>query len=284
MDVTELLVFAFSVFLTYKFVKNWYIPLFSIWPPVKKEAVRNTFGWLPTVSLVIILYTLTVLASFDVVNSFGYIVFYIVIGYAWLYLGLNFMAFFFNLSWIDDALNLNNKAALISITGGFLGLTILYAGANIGDGPGWWCVIFAGGLGLCSWILLALLVNLFTQVFERITVERDISCGIRMGSYLLASGIILGRASAGDWTSFSMTIVEFMAGWPVLPLTALTIVVESCYYHIHKLNMQDKQKANNLAGSIFWGIVYLIIAVTGVMLLPLNENPLYGSVSAGLIR
>lgn len=284
MDEAELLVFAFSVYLTYRFIKNWYVPLVSIWPPVKRKAVRNTFGWLPTVSLGIILYTLTALASFDVVDSFGYILFYIIIGYAWLYLGLNFMAFFFNLSWIDDALNLNNKAALISITGGFLGLTILYAGANIGDGPGWWCVIFAGGLGLCLWILLALLVNLFTQVFERITVERDISCGIRMGSYLLGSGIILGRASAGDWTSFSMTIVEFMAGWPVLLLTALTIVVESCYHHIHKLNMQDNQKSNKLASSIFWAIVYLIIAVTSVMLLPLNDNPLYSSVPAGFIQ
>jgi len=32
-------------------------------------------------------------------------------------------------------------------------------------------------------------------------VERDIGCGARIGGYLLGSGIILGRTSAGDWTS-----------------------------------------------------------------------------------
>lgn len=283
MNEMEILVFLLCGFFAVEFLKKWYRLLFDIWPPERNKVAKSAFAWLPFVPLAVYCYTLKALASFDVVNDIFFIIFYIVIGYAWLYLGLILMSFFFDLSWIDDALNMNNKAALISVTGGFLGLTIIYSGANIGDGPGWWCVFFAGGLGLTAWILLALLTNTFTQVFERITVERDTSCGIRFGFYLLASGIILGRASAGDWTSFSMTIVEFMDGWPALPFTALAIMTERHY--IYKAKMPGNTNKHYLYGSILWGIVYVVIAVVSIIMLPsLNENPLYSVMSARFVR
>ena len=177
------------------------------------------------------------------------------------------MAYFFDLSWIDDALNMNNISAMYAVIGGFLGLSIIYAGANIGDGLGWWCVIFAGGLGIGTWILMGIVVDKITKAFERITVDRDISCGIRIGSYLLASGIILGRASAGDWTSFSMTVIEFGVGWPVLPLTMLTVIVE--YYYNNLSEPQNNGKPGNKIGSIFWGVVYTAIAIASVIEAPL---------------
>lgn len=272
MDITEMIVFLFSGYFTCKFLFKWYGLLFSAWPPNRNKLTRYIFGWLPVISLMVIIYTLKVLASFDVINDFRYIVFYIVIGYTWLYFGLRFMFYFFDLSWIDDVINLNNKAAMLSITGGFLGLTVIYAGANIGDGPGWWCVIFAGGLGTMSWIILGLISHKFTNVFERITVGRDIYCGIRFGFYLLAGGLILGRASAGDWTSFYMTIIEFMDGWPVLLLTAFMIIVER--YYIYKSKIEDNMNNKHIFSSVFWGITYVIIAVISIMLLP----PLKGSV------
>lgn len=265
--IIEFLLFVLSGFYTFRFLKKWYKASSSIWPPIKSMAVKYTLNLLPLISLVIYLFTLTILASFDVVDSIYYIAFYILLGYAWLYFGLFVMAFFFDLSWVDDGFNMNNKAALFPITGGFLGLSIIYAGANIGDGPGWWCVIFAGGLGLVAWVLMALIVNLFTKIFERITVERDIPCGIRIGCYLLASGIILGRASSGDWTSFSMTIVEFSVGWPVLPLSLLAIILE--YYYIYKSKQPYNRTSDNITSSILWGALYVIIAILSVVFIML---------------
>lgn len=276
----ELFVFLISGFFTFRFFKKWYQLLFGMWPPERYKFVRYTFGWLPVLVFIIILYTLKVLASFDVVNDPFYIIFYILLGYTWLYFGLLFMSIFFDLSWIDDAVILNNKAAVISVSGGLLGLAILYSGANIGDGPGWWCVIFAGGLGLAAWLLLALLINSLTQVFGRITIERDISCGIRFGLYLLAAGIILGRASAGDWTSFGRTIMEFMDGWPALPLTALAVLAERYYLNKSETGRNAKE---NYFSSVLWGAVYIILAVAAVMLLPpLKENLFYGGIPAFL--
>jgi hypothetical protein len=260
----EIIIFLVTGFLSLLFLFRWYSYTFNNWPPTRARLARFLFGWLPFVAFMIIILTLMLLASFDVVGF--YILFYILIGYAWIYIGLILMSRYFDISWIDDALNLNNKAAVLAISGGFLGLTMIYAGANVGDGPGWWCVIFAGGLGLITWFILARIVNKITKIFERITVERNTASGIRLGLYLLAAGIILGKASSGDWTSFEMTIIEFGVGWPVLPLTILMMIVES--YYITQSKRVHSAPPKHIAGSIFWGLVFIAFAMFSIFILP----------------
>lgn len=271
--IVEIVLLIISCVFTFRFLKKWYQTIFLKWPPIESKAVKYTLNVLPLISLVIYLITLNLFASFDVVDNIFYIAFYTLLGFVWLNFGMFAMALFLDISWVDDVVNMNNKAALLSIAGGFTGLALIYAGANIGDGPGWWCVIFAGGLGLAAWVIIAIIVNLFTNIFERITVDRDIKCGIRIGFFFLASGIILARASAGDWTSSSMTVVEFAAGWPVLPLSLLAILVE--YYFIYKSKQPynrnyDNGSSDNIAVSVFSGVVYTAIAIISVILIPLN--------------
>jgi hypothetical protein len=273
----ELMIFAAATIYSVYSIINWYGKLPGIGPVSRDKAILYVMGLLPPVSLFIIVYTLKVLASFDVVNDMFYILFYISLGFAWTFLGMTAVFYYFDISWIDDVLNLNNKAALYAVCGAFLGLVTIYSGANIGDGPGWWCVIFAGGLGFISWIILGRVFNSFAQVFERVTVDRDIYCGIRFGAYLLASGIILARASAGDWTSFYHTIVEFLVGWPVLPLTALAILVER--YYVQKAKLSESLNDTYLFGSLYWGVVYIVIAVFSAVMFPLVENPIYDTLS-----
>lgn len=284
----EFIVFIACGIITCLFLYRWYKYLIKSNVSGQNKFIKYIFGLMPFVALIIIFYALRGLASFDVVDNFIYIIMYILMGYSCIYLGLTLMSMFFDLSWIDDVLNIGNKAALIAITGGFLGITVIYSGANIGDGPGWWCVVFAGGLGLIAWIILGLIINSITRVFERITVERDISCGIRTGCYLLAGGIILARASAGDWTSFSMTVAEFMDGWPVLILTALMILAEVYFINKSEQKFNSFSRYNsttNTEGSSFYvsvciGIVYILIAVLSVILLPpLNINPVWSGLA-----
>jgi len=226
MDFPEVILLLVAIFLTGMFFIRWYRFAISGIPVRRNVFSRTALCLLPVSSFTIIMYTLTNLASFDVVDSSLWITFYMLIGFSWLYFGIFLMFVFFDLSWVDDALNINNPAAALAVVGGGLGVTFIYAGSNIGNGPGWWCVFFAGGLGIVSWVVLGVLINASTKVFRRITIGRDIFCGIRTGSYLLSSGIILGRASAGDWTSFSKTVVEFGDGWPVLILAAVFILTQ----------------------------------------------------------
>jgi len=252
--------------------RAWYGRLFNNRLFRRDKIAIWMLGLLPVVSLLIILYTVKFLASFDVVNNLFYIMFYVILGCAWTFAGIILVFYFFDLSWTDDILNLNNKSALFAFCGAILGLVLIYSGANVGDGPGSWCVIFAGGLGIVSWFLLGRLVHHFTEVFERITIDRDINCGIRMGTYFLSSGLILARASAGDWTSFYSTIIEFLVGWPVLPLTILVIAVER--YFTKKAKSEGISNTCSLS-TLSLCFIYIVIAIASIMMFPLVENPIY---------
>ena len=276
----EILALAASNVLMIKFFVRWYASLSKTRQPGLDRSGKTVFAFLPAVSFLIIFITLKLWASYDVINSPVYITFYIVLGYAWVYVGLMLMFVFFDLSWHDDAVNLNNRAAMIAAAGGFIALTMIYSGANIGDGPGWWCVFYAGGLGVAAWISLSQIVDSFTDVFERITVERDVACGIRMCCYWLAGGLLLGRASAGDWTSFDMTDIEFEDKWPIIPLTVIVILIELYYTHIKKT--EGRNGGGHVLGSIACGVFFIIFAAVSLIFLlpPLPINPMYRNVSS----
>lgn len=211
-------------------------------------------GCLPPVSLAIILFVLLTMASYDVVGI--WVVFYILMGYAWICGGV-FMMECLDLSWPFDAVHLDNKAAVFPAAGGFVGVTLIYAGANTGDGPGWWVVLFAAGLGLITWLGLALVINLLTDISERVSVDRDMGSGIRFGAYLIASSLILAYASGGDWTSTQATLMEFTVGWPVLPLMLFSLAVEWFYIRPSR-SLADNRLQANILPSVLWGFIYLV--------------------------
>ena len=265
MSVDEILVFFAAIYFSFVFLLDWYAVL--VHAEVRTAAgrtVKKIFLFVPMLALVMVSFVLYRWASFDVIGDSLYLLFYMVIWFFWMKFSLQFMFMFFNISWVDDAVNLQNSAAAAAVLGGVFGACAVYCGANIGDGPGWWCVFFAGFLGMFSWYLLARALNALTGVFEKITVERDFSCGVRFGAYLLASGIILGRASGGDWTSAYMTIIEFGAGWPVLILTAATAGAELLFFS--KTAASDAEK--NIVPSCLAGLIYLASAAAAVSLLP----------------
>lgn len=144
------------------------------------------------------------------------LLFYVFMGFAWIYLFNKLIFYFYDISWIDDIITNGNYAALSAYVGAILGLNLIYAGANIGDGPGFWCVIVAGGIGILLWFVLALLINKCTGILERITISRDLGSGIRFGGYLLSTGVFLARGSRGDWFNFWQTIIDFTDIWIIV--------------------------------------------------------------------
>jgi uncharacterized membrane protein YjfL (UPF0719 family) len=187
---------------------------------------RLVLGLMPPACLSTLYLVLRTLASFDVRGSVPYLLFYLLFGAAWLAIGRG--AFTpLGISWLDDALERRNGAAAVAVGGGLLGLMACYAGANIGDGPGWWCVLIAGALASAAWLLLWALLQCAASLAERITVDRDPATAWRLAGFLLATGLLCGRGAAGDWTSAPQTVREFAAAWPALPLLALAIAVET---------------------------------------------------------
>jgi hypothetical protein len=183
----------------------------------------------PPLCAVALLIVLRYFASHDVRDSLLYIAFYLVMGAAWVGVAKGLLPAL-GLSVRDDAIERRNPAAAIAVVGATLGLTFCFAGGNIGDGPGWWVVVFSALLSTGSLLAAWALVQRVTRVADAVTIDRDLASGVRLSGFLVAAGLILGRAVAGDWVSLADTVGDFVRiGWPVLPLTLAESVLSGLF-------------------------------------------------------
>lgn len=256
---SEIFLILYSFIMSFCFFIQWYVPLKTSWPPTRAKKSKKILFALPPIASIIFLITLITIASFDVVGF--WVFFYLCLGFVWLFFSNSFSQYIFNIFYFYDAVELDNKAAAIAFSGVFIGSSLIYAGANIGDGPGWWTVLIAGALGLIVWYILGYFAIKLTKIDEKITVYRDIFAGIRFGSYLLSSGLILGFASGGDWTSLLYTFLEFKSCWPVFILVSIFILIENFLFSKSSTRTQDKK---SISLSISIGILYFALAILGI--------------------
>jgi len=213
-------------------------------------------------------------AAGDVRDDPLYLAMYLVMGLAWM--GAGRWCFIpLGVYWRGDILERGNRAALPAVAGALLGLMACYAGANIGDGPGWWCVIVAGGLALGAWLLAWYVLDRVTGIGDAISIDRQPGAGIRLGSYLIASGVICGRGAAGDWHSLAATVNEFAAVWPLLPLLILALLVE------HGTRAVSDATSRGMSGM---GVVTPVAAVAYLLWMLLALHLVHWPVMGGVVR
>ncbi|MBL8843774.1 MAG: hypothetical protein JNL90_19790 [Planctomycetes bacterium] len=162
----------------------------------------------------------------DVRDSPRYLYFYDLLGCAWIW-GFALLLVPFGLCARDDVAERSNRAAAHALCGALLGATAAYAGANIGDGPGFEVVLFSAALASGALLLVVLLSSAIGRSIELVTLERDAAAGLRLGGLFAAGGLLAGRAAAGDWKSVEATVRDFVdAGWPLLALAAAAAVID----------------------------------------------------------
>jgi hypothetical protein len=128
------------------------------------------------------------------------------------------------LSFRDDAVERKNIAALIALCGAEIAAAIIYAGGSVGEGPSYSNNVFSTALAAVGLFGLWTMLEIGGEVSISIAEERDLASGIRLCGFLLAVGLILGRAVAGDWHSESATIRDFITdGWPAIVICALAL-------------------------------------------------------------
>jgi hypothetical protein len=265
----EVLVLLFSVGVGGAGLLYWYRPI--LLSPIVERVARERLALIatPPVALVLIFAVIMTAGSYDVRGDPRYLLLYTVLGAVWIFVASQIMHGF-NISFRDDALERRNPAAVIVVVCAMLAHAAIYAGANIGDGPGWWCVVAAALIGSAAWFLMWALVAACCSASEEIAIERDVPSAIRFGGYMLAMGLICARGSAGDWTSLEQTFIEFQAAWPVLPLTLAVIVLELV------LRRRPRDARPQVNASIYFACAYLAVAVIAVQQSePLPNNPQY---------
>ncbi|MDR2462517.1 MAG: hypothetical protein LBD30_01905 [Verrucomicrobiales bacterium] len=210
---------------------GYWLQWIFLWCPRGLKLERNPAGrWfaqiMPLMVTLLLLAVLRCWSSHDVRSSVLYLGFYSLMGLAWLTVTVTaFGALGFDLryDWIDS----RNPAAALCGAGLMLGVTLAFGGANVGDGPGWWVVVFSALLSTGALWLGLVLLNFSADMMERVTVNRDTSLATRLAGFFLCGGALAGRAVAGDWVSVSGTVTDFLhAGRPLFAAMLALAAVE----------------------------------------------------------
>lgn len=259
MSAGEAIILVAGFFATLTLWGRYYFLLLAVRRLGAPSDGRLVLALTPALCSVLMYTVLRTVASYDVVSDGRYVGMYFVLGGAWVgaaQLGMGWLG----LSARDDVVDRGNGAAAPAVAGALMAFTLCYAGGNIGDGPGWWVVVFAGFLATGGLLLLWAVFERLTGVSELVTVERDDAAGWRLGGLLAAAGLVFGRAVAGDWVSGAATVRDvFGVAWPVLVLLACALLVESAV----RPSAERPRLAVTAAG-VVPSLCYLLMAVAYV--------------------
>jgi hypothetical protein len=175
---------------------------------------------------VLIAMVLRLYAADDVRNAPQYLFQYVVLGLAWMRLAVQLFPMV-GLHPRDDIFERRNRAAMTAWIGAMTGVALCYSGANIGNGPGWWVVVFSALLSTAALAGVWLALSHWSGLGDAVVVDRDRASAVRLGSALTACGLIFGVAVAGDWVWVPGTVADFLAkAWPAVPVVLAAIGLE----------------------------------------------------------
>jgi len=224
-------------------------------PPVTQLA-----GTLVALAAVIFL-ILKFCAADDVRNAPQYLFMYLMLGLAWLY-GASLLFPIAGLSARDDIIERRNAAAVPTWMGAMTGVALCYGGANIGNGPGWWVVVFSAALATLALLLVWLAMGQWAGVADEVALDRDPAAGIRLGGLLAACGVVFGGAVTGDWVSASATVIDFgVKAWTAGPIVMAAVLVE----HLQRPT-PERPRAPVSAAGLMPALAYLAAAGASVYL------------------
>jgi hypothetical protein len=276
MSGDEVLVLVASVVASGFGILWWYARILR---SVQGGSAAHEFGMLalgPPVALLTVFLVARIAGSFDVRDAPNYLFLYTVLGLTWAFAAV-YALDILGISFRDDAIERRNAAAAVVVIACLIAHAVIYAGANIGNGPGWWAVVAPAFVGSTIWFLLWILVAMLCRLDDDITVSRDLAAGVRIAGYALALGLILARGAAGDWTSLAQTIGDFRVAWPVLPLTAAAIAIERI------LESRPDHYSRGVPSAVLIAAFYMAVAGAVVDTAgPLPHNPLYDGAATGV--
>jgi hypothetical protein len=183
---------------------RWYAALITVTRRAASPVHRFILALAPLACLAIVQGVLACCAAHEVKQAAEYDFLFVAGGAAWLgatTLGLPLA----DVCPRDDAIESRNPAGVISLCGAWIGVTLCYAGGNIGEGPTIWTTFVPAAAATAALLFLWLLLAVATGVSENIAIDRDAASALRLAGFLIAAGLVLGRAVAGDFQSWEAT-------------------------------------------------------------------------------
>jgi len=226
MDGDEVMALVASVVLGLFGAAFWYARGLGTSRLGASMAPRTLLMILPPIALAGLWQALATDAAIDVRTDGRYQFLFVAMGSIWV-LWMPRALSLIGVSYRDDALERRNVSAAIAIAGTVAGLAILFTGSNMGEGPSIWNTVETALAATAVLFSAVLVLALTTAVGDTISIERDMSAGVRFAGWIAASSLVLARASAGDWVSDEAMVVDLVSvGWPVLAFLVVAVALE----------------------------------------------------------
>ena len=241
---------------------SWYLRGLRA-PRPRARGGRTALLLAPPAGLALLWVVLATAAAVEVRTDVRYQVLFVAMGTIWAFLLPRWLALV-GISYRDDALERHNGAAGIALAGAVLGLVLVFAGSNMGEGPSIWNTVVTALAGTVALGLAGLALLTGTSLADAIAIERDAPSGLRFAGWIAACGIVLGRAAAGNWVSTGAMMADMTRlGWPVLVLLALAIALERPL----RPRVSRPHPALLTAG-VVPAVAYVVLSLAYVLLLP----------------
>jgi hypothetical protein len=219
----------------------------------------GALGVLPVACLVLVAVVLRKWADPQVPASAGLTVLFLASALVWM-AAAGVLTRVLGVSIRDDAVERRNPAAAVVAGGAMVGVTLCFAGGNIGPGPTVWTTLGPAAMAAGTLLLLWLLVELSSGVSDSVTLDRDLASGVRLGAMLIACGLVLGRAVAGRWESADDTARDFVReGWPAAAVALVAAVV-----HVLLSPTSRTPRPAIVASGLIPAVLYLAVAAAWV--------------------
>jgi hypothetical protein len=198
------------------FVVRWYRGLVTITMVGAGWRGRVLLGITPVVCLGGLQFFLLRYAAHEVREKGVYDALFLTGGIAWLCV-TDWILKLSGLNVRDDAIEMRNPAVVAAACGAIVGMTICYGAANVGEGPTIWTTFVPAFLATAVIGSSLMMATAATRMDDSIAIDRDTASGLRVGGFMVAIGLVLGRAVAGDWHSWDGMVWDFLAiGWPAV--------------------------------------------------------------------
>jgi hypothetical protein len=236
---------------------RWYCTVFLRARMTRCGGIRAALSIVPILAWAMLGFVLTQWADAKyVVGQLDYQLMFFVGGMMWLWI-IGKALPILGVDAYGDAIERGNASAAAAVCGAMLGAMAIYAGSNVGSGPTIWTTITPAFVATAAWLAIWLLVEVIARPSESIAIDRDLAGCIRHAGFLLASGLVLGRAAAGDWTSWKETFDGMLRlAWPLIPLTVIAIVLA-----IMLRPTRDRPQPGVVSSGLIPAAIFLLVAI-----------------------
>lgn len=205
---------------------RWYKPLLTVTSLGGGGLLRTMLFFAPPLGLSALGWVLTTHAAREVREGPEYVLLFMLAGAAWMGLAAAGMRLV-DVSFRDDAIENRNPASVAVACGAVWGAMLCFAGSNAGEGETIWTTFFPAGVSTGLLWCLCFVLACGSGVADAVSIDRDTASGLRLAGLLIASGIILGRAAAGDWHGAGNCLADMgRIGWPAGALTVVALIAQ----------------------------------------------------------